>query len=1036
MSREKEQPIYYWRGLSEYEQVNGDAHSGVRTDEFALGEAEAPDLTQLTSTTRRQFLGLMAASGAFAATACTAYPDQGEIVAYNKRPEEIFPGEPTYYASTCSACDRACGLLIKTREGRPIKIDGNPDHPINRGKICARGHAQILGLYEPDRLKQPFRIENGKLGTAATWEEVDGTIVGALGNNKKKVALISNRIVSPTAKAVIEQFLRAFPQVTHYAYEQFHDGLREQGWKQSYGRGRYPLLDWGAIDLVVALEADVLGTEGDFLESARGLAAGRTIDAIKKFNRLVAVEGAMSLTGMHADTRVRLHPSLQLEFVLALIHDVTVTRHINGIGGTPEIAAVLKGYDLKSFCNRYFSNTVDTQIGRFRRVVGDLVTHRGRGIVLAGSRLPAPIHVAVNFLNAVLRNDERYLTNRQTTELVALTEASAWIRLIKEMNDSKVGMVIHFDSNPVYQLPAALGYRDALKKTDLVVTLAESVNESAMAGNWVLPIHHLLESWGDAQVRSGIYSLAQPVVAPLQNSRQKEGVLLAWGELANGRPGYSEERYRDYLKAYWRQTLYPLFAAITDFDLFWQTALHDGVAVRDVPVEPVGSVRVASLKEVVPTSTQPVQIKPTLLLREGHYLRDGRLANNGWLQELPHPVSKVTWDNYAAMSIATAKQLGIKNGDQLVITSMTGDVEIPAFIQPGMIDELVEIELGRGRTSAGRIGEGVGTDAKLLLPITQPLMEWIVEGITIKKTGRSHPLVSTQEHHAIDQHVDHDIHLKRQIIREGTILSYLQHPDLIAKTRHDTAGLYRDYDYQGYKWAMAIDLNRCTGCGLCTAACNVENNIPVVGKDQVDRNREMAWIRIDRYYAGNPEEPTVSTQPMLCQHCDNAPCEVVCPTAATTHSAEGLNDMAYNRCVGTRYCSNNCPYKVRRFNFFDFRDRVGDGYYLNKSFRLLNNPEVTVRSRGVIEKCTFCVQRITAAKHHAQAGGRDVRDGDFQTACQQACPTEAITFGNANDPRSRIAKLRKHRLGYAVLEDLHVKPNVTYIAKLRNRSDV
>jgi molybdopterin-containing oxidoreductase family iron-sulfur binding subunit len=516
-------------------------------------------------------------------------------------------------------------------------------------------------------------------------------------------------------------------------------------------------------------------------------------------------------------------------------------------------------------------------------------------------------------------------------------------------------------------------------------------------------------------------------VEPLYGNRQKEGVLLAWMS-ADGT--YGESLYHAYLMKRWEGEVYPVLKPKAEFRPFWLSSLHDGVI--DVPT------RSAPLRPFAHPAT-PVPEDPQgflLALRPAHFVGDGRFANNGWLQELPHPISKVVWDNYAACSPETARELGLDEDGLIEITVGSTSRTLPVLIQPGQADHVVSVELGYGRKEGGPIGSDVGTEVQSLLPFEAITGPRIVRGARISRAEGRGTLVTTQEHHAIDDgplaERLKDIHLKRKIIREGTLEEYRKDPGFLQEEKPELFNIAASVEYNGVKWAMSIDLNKCVGCNACVAGCNVENNIAVVGKDQVGRGREMQWLRIDRYYAGSPDDPRLSHQPMLCQHCDNAPCENVCPVVATTHSPDGLNQMAYNRCVGTKYCSNNCPYKVRRFNFYNFRQELVDGYYTQDPVALMHNPEVTVRSRGVMEKCTFCIQRITEARQHATEQGRALNGNDVTTACQQACPAQAIVFGDMNDPASTISARRKHPLGYSVLEELNVRPNVTYIARLRN----
>ncbi|MCB0732710.1 MAG: 4Fe-4S dicluster domain-containing protein, partial [Ignavibacteriae bacterium] len=564
-----------------------------------------------------------------------------------------------------------------------------------------------------------------------------------------------------------------------------------------------------------------------------------------------------------------------------------------------------------------------------------------------------------------------------------------------------------FDSNPVYELPLSLNYAESLKNVKNIITLSESPNETTLISNYVLAINNIYESWGDHQTRSNVLTLQQPVITPLFDTLQKETVILNW---INDEK-QTDESFQEYLKNNVKSSVYSKGNYAADFNNFWVTALHDGV----LKVSVINNLK-SKLAEINLSKSKNNTDGLTLILTNNYYIGTGKYSNNGWLQELPHPVSKIAWDNYAAISPSTGIELGIENDDLVKIKVDDSEIEIPAFIQPGMADNTVIIELGYGRTNSGEVSNNVGFNANVFLN-PKNLSQYIFDNVTLTKTGEVYKLASTQEHHSLDDEFVKDLHLKRNIIQEGTLEEYKNNPKFLHEHKHEIFSITEAHEYKNEKWAMSIDLNKCLGCSECVSSCNVENNIPVVGKDQVARGREMHWIRIDRYYSGTPDEPIVSTQPMLCQHCDNAPCENVCPVNATNHSPDGLNQMAYNRCVGTRYCANNCPYKVRRFNFYNFRDHFADAHYENELTGLVHNPEVTVRSRGVIEKCSFCVQNIMAARENAIREGRSLNADEVKTSCQSACPTDAIVFGDSNNPESTVTKNREHDLSYHVLEE-------------------
>jgi molybdopterin-containing oxidoreductase family iron-sulfur binding subunit len=1017
----KEGPSY-WRSLRELHDAGSLSES--KANEFMAGVTGDFDLTRLPPISRKRFLALLSASAAFAAAGCTNYHDRGEIVPYNKKPEESSAGIANHYASTCSGCSQACGILVKTREGRPIKIDGNPDHPVNSGKICAKGQAGVQDLYDPYRLRRPvYGPRSGKIGDLS-WARIDEVLTEHLKEctrAAREVAIVTHAVQSPSTQAVLKAFKEKYPTTQIYAYDLFSGETRREAWGRCYGSRDIPAIQWEKASVILALEADFLGTEGQTVENVRAFARGRDIMESSEFNRLYAIEGDMSLTGANADFRIPLRPDAQLEFVLSLLHELVVVRQVKAVSGRAE--ALISRHSLGGFAAS--QNLPREVVGH---LVDDLIAHRGRSIVYAGDSLSVDVHVAVNYLNEVLDNTALFDGDVCLAPLTAPTGPEAFDELIRRMKGGEVGLVIHYDSNPAYHLPASFGYGEALRSVPMSVSLVENEDESASLSTYILPIHHALESWGDFHVRSGVYALRQPVIAPLYDTRQKEAILLQWAHEETEKP-YGETIFHEFLKQFWETRVYPDLRLQVDFKTFWYSALHDGVVRYGK-----GTVREYRFLEIALDSVAPRRPKGTyvVLLTPSHFMGDGRFANNGWLQEIPHPISKIVWDNYAALSPTTASELGVEANDRIQVQIGDARQTLPVWVQPGLADGVVSVALGYGRWNGGPVGTGVGTNALLLLPKSGLLGSRVYSDAVLQKTEGRHALVSTQEHHSLDDAFLKDLHTKRGIIREGTLLQYMNDNSFLQHESHELFSISKEVTYQGLKWAMAVDMNKCTGCNACVAGCNVENNIPVVGKEEVATGREMHWIRLDRYYSGTPENPTVSHQPMLCQHCDNAPCENVCPVVATTHSPDGLNQMTYNRCVGTKYCSNNCPYKVRRFNFFNYRDHFAEGFYEQEPLSLLHNPEVTVRSRGVMEKCTFCVQRIMEARQRATEEGREIEGTDVKTACQEACPAQAIVFGDMNDPDSDVSRYRGHELGYSVIEEVNARPNVTYIAKLRN----
>lgn len=1028
-SRDEQKDINYWRSFREL--YNDPDFQKEKSNEFNEGAADDFDVSGLSVLSRRRFLALLSASAALAAAGCSDYRDKGNIVPYNNKPEEITVGLPNFYASTCTACNNVCGVLVKTREGRPIKIDGNPDHPVSKGKLCAKGQANILNLYDPTRLKEPVFSSERQNHRKISWSEADDKIIAELKANAssgKEISIITHKITSPTFKKLLDEFTAAYPTTKIYSYELIDDSTKKSAWSKTYGRKTYPVIKLESAKVILALESDFLAYEDNAVENQRLFSMNRDVMNGREFNRLYAVEGAATSTGFSADYRIRLRTDAHEEFILSMLNEFLIKRKTSSFSADSKITSAIESYSLDLFIKRY---NLDPKA--INSLIEDLANNKGASIIIAGNKLPESTHIAVNLLNEVLGNTKLYDTTAEEIEIQPLSQINDIETLIINMNAGKVATVIHLGTNPVYHLAPDFGYTEAVRKIPMVISLTEMLNETSDVSQYVLPLAHMLESWGDHRTRTNFYSLQQPMIAPLYWSRQKEAVLLTW--LRGSKDAYNFNVYHEYLMQNWEKNIYPALNSKLDFKKLWNAALHDGVIFMNEKPAPSS----AFIREAF--SSVPVRMTSgndyIILLQEGN-LGDGRFANNGWLQELPHPVTKIVWDNYAAISVQTAANLGVNNNDNIEILFGERNLTIPVFVQPGLADKVIEIQLGYGRTKAGDVGSGIGFNANVLLTKHVNLSGRFFNNAKVNKAEGKHELVSTQENHAIDESpLLKNIQFRRGIIVESTYDEYKKNPASVKgeKEKKDIESVNKEHKYTSYKWGMAIDMNKCTGCSACVIACNVENNIPVVGKEQVKKGREMMWLRIDRYYSGTPDSPKANFQPMLCQHCDFAPCENVCPVAATTHSPDGLNQMAYNRCVGTRYCSNNCPYKVRRFNYFNFRDHFRDAYYDKESVYLMYNPEVTVRSRGVMEKCTFCVQRIMDERQHAIEQNRNVNGENVTTACQDACPSYAIVFGDINDKESVVYKHREHSIGYSVLEEIKVMPNVTYFAKLRNTEE-
>ncbi len=1005
-----------WKSIKEYN--NKENVLKAKHDEFNEGVTDDFSPENLNGISRRRFLALLGASTAFATTACSDYRDKGEIIAYNERPEGVLPGTPNYYASSIQDGNESYGVLVKTREGRPIKIDGNPEHPINKGKVNDRVQASIMELYDPSRIKKPLSGNE-----EIDWKVADNEVLNKLfkaEREEKEIAVVTNSVISPTTRSVLKDFQTKFSTAKIYSYDLINNSQRLSAWEKCYGTKEVPSIKWNNADVILSLEGDFLGREGNTVENSRLYAERRDVMEHAVFNRLYVSEGSLSLTGMNADYRLRVRPDSQYMFVMSLLNEIVVKRNASNVSVDSAVRNRLSEFSIDGFIKN--CNLTSQKV---YALVDDLIANKGRAIIYAGNTLPEEVHIATNLLNEVLGNNRLYNYSNSHLKPIENTSVFSGYRLISAMNQGRVGVVIHFDCDPVYHLNSLFDYSKFLLKVETKISLTESANDTSSLCDYVLPINHALESWGDFNNRRNVYTLQQPVIAPIFDTRQKEAVLLRW---TFGESGFSDDVVQKYLKDTFKSEIYDKLNLSVSFKQYWYNALHDGfVQLKDDVVSKPNYIfsSFTSMNDKMPTEDYCVQ------LQQSYYVGDGKYANNGWLQELPHPASKVTWDNYAAVSQTTAKELNVENGDYIEIEVENRKLKIPIMIQPGAMDLTITIELGYGREVIGDVGKESGFNGVLLFG-SKGYSPWIYNNAKVKKASGSYELISTQEHHALDDTFVKDFHKIRKIIQEGTVEEYKKDHHFLHKNKHDIFSMSDDLEFNGNKWAMAIDLNKCISCASCVTSCNVENNVPVVGKDQVAVGREMQWIRIDRYYSGTPDEPEVSTQPMLCQHCDNAPCENVCPVNATNHSPDGLNQMAYNRCVGTRYCANNCPYKVRRFNFYNFRDYLADSYYDNELSYLANNPEVTVRSRGVMEKCTFCVQRIMEERSNAIKDSREVNGENVVTACQEACPTNAIVFGDANNANSKVLKYRKHDLAYHVLEELNIRPNVTYLAKLRN----
>lgn len=943
---------------------------------------------------RREFLKLMGASVALTSAAgCIRRPVQ-KLVPYLKQPEEVTLGVSNWYTSSYFDGSEGFGLLVKSREGRPVHIQGNPLYPLNGSAVSSRAQASLLGLYDPDRLKGPHRNlfnekRTNKETVSAVWEDLDNKIVEEL--KKGSVTILSGNISSPATQAVVDDFGKAFGS-QHVMWEPLaNDDIA--------GEAGLPSYRFDKAKIIVSIDADFLGTLGTPIANTKLFADGRRNP--DTMSRLISFDSTYSLTGANADIRYKIKPSQQLDVAMSLVAAVS---------GHSSASAYKKSYE-------QFGMTE----AAFNKVVSDLKKNAGTSIVIAGgiatrTEDSAQLQAAVHHLNTVLGNEGKtILTGAGNRRLKASYEAM--VSLIAKMNRGEVKTLIIYRSNPIYALSADFGFAEALKKVSTVIYVGETSDETARQAHYVLADNHALESWGDTEFANGVYGIHQPLIRNMYDTRSFQLNLMNWAYMANQGPKrlISYETFYDYLRVFCKEEVAPKYGG-KDFDLFWNELLQKGF-VGQVSTSGSGKNSQADLTGQKKNKTTGYE----LALYPKVQIGDGTLNNVAWLHELPDPVTKIVWDNYASVSIKTAEKLKLKEGNIIEIKVGDKKLEVPAHIQPGLHDEVIAIAVGYGRKATGKVGNDIGQNAFSLVSLKDKNVIFSGQAVEIKKTGKKYDLVSTQEHDSMEG---------RQIVVQATNKDYEKTKDANIH-RHHTWSVWSGHQYNGHKWGMAVDLNTCTGCSSCMTACQSENNIHVVGKKYVMQGREMHWIRIDRYYTGDPENAEAVFQPVMCQHCDNAPCESVCPVAATVHSDEGLNEMVYNRCVGTRYCANNCPYKVRRFNWFNYAKLI------EAPMHMALNPEVLVRARGVMEKCTFCVQRIKEGKNIAKTEGRPLKDGDIKVACEAACPAQAITFGDLNDESSRVAKMFKSEpRSYALLEEWFAKPSVRYQTKIRNNDQV
>ncbi len=969
-----------------------------------------------SSMTRRTFIGLMAASAALAATGCRR-PEQ-QIVPYVRKPEYLTPGIADQFTTAFTHQNFAAGLLVRSREGRPVKIEGNDLCSISGGKAMPLTQASLLSLYDPDRMLRPTVHDSDSTPLNAMRRMADA--VREVTGKGKSVRIIVDEHASPSLARLYGELEAMIPNTRVVTWPAIAAGGAAEASRQLLGIDAVLVPDLSRADVILGVESDFMGTDPEALYHIRNFAKRRKPETgAPDMSRFYSAEAAMTMTGSNADTRIRIRPGEIDEFLLALLHEVVAAKGRGGFDSA--IVSQLSGAD-------------NSRFPEIRRIAEDLTSKPS--VVMVGRHLPVHTHALGIMLNQALGaigdggiiDPKRALpfSNAKTAGIEALK---------KELQSGSVGAVIFADVNPAYALPSET-FRSLISRVLYRFSLSEYAGETSKFCSIFVPVNHYLESWGDVRMLDGSEAVVQPQIAPLNDGQPSMAdTLMGIARAFDAKNFEATPTWYEYVQKRWREERFA-GSGRPSFTGFWNDALRSGrIDASPVPrsVSWNGAAAAAQLRTAVgKASTQ--QKGMTLGVLPSSTLYDGRYANLGWLMELPDPVTKVTWDNVAIMSRTTAVRLGVETGDLLHVKTKAGAVHLPAFIQPGVADDTIFTQTGFGRSEGGRVSADKGVNAFSLMPGPDTIGYLPV---SVEKTGETLEIATTQDHHSLSGDDLYDID-RTEIVKEGTLAAFLKNPASLYKNDLPVYGAEKntdrpisimpEHDYsKGHRWGMTIDTSACVGCNACVIACVSENNIPVVGKEQVLRGREMHWIRIDRYYAGADDSPETLLQPMLCQHCEKAPCENVCPVAATTHSPEGLNEMTYNRCVGTRYCSNNCPYKVRRFNYLNYHK--DDREPVNMVF----NPDVTVRMRGIMEKCTFCVHRINEAKFHAKNEGRDMlHDGEVVTACQQACPADAIVFGNTNDPESAVSKHRASDRGYHVLRELNVLPSITYKAKIRN----
>jgi molybdopterin-containing oxidoreductase family iron-sulfur binding subunit len=976
----------YWRSLEEYNGMTPQEAGQEKLQPEKEFSAEGLELDEKSvNPSRRDFLKMLGFTVGYAALANSCEMPVRKAIPYLSQPEEITPGIANYYASTFFDGHDYCSILVKTREGRPIKIEGNTLSRLTQGGTNARVQASVLSLYDQARLKEPMKDNQN-----TSWQVIDQEVTDklkAISGSNGKIVILSPTIISPSTRKAIEDFKAAYPTAEWVVYDTVSAAGLLDANEANFGIRAIPSYHFDKAALIVGFNADFLGNWILPVQYSRDYVKGRKLINEDRMSRHIQYESYLSLTGSNADTRVQMKPSEELVVLMNLFNELA------GEKGLQPVNIAASPLDIKALAK-------------------ELKENKGKSLVISGTN-DFFIQTTINSINILLEN---YGVTLDMSAPVFLRQGSdrEMTRVVDEMNAAGVKALILYGVNPVYDYVEPEKFMNGMKKCELTVSFSETLDETALLCKYVCPDHHYLESWNDAEPQKNYYSLAQPVINNIFNTRQAQESLLKWSGQETG--------FYEYIRVYWEKVIFPKQTDYLSFEQFWNKSLQDGVTSINSDSITQPEFKLSDLSLASFEKSEGLE----LVLYEKIGLGTGRHANNPWLQELPDPISKAVWDNYVCISPSFAKEHDLKNED---VVKINGNLELPVLVQPGQHKDTIAIAIGYGRTSAGKVADGIGQNVYSFISMNNGYRQLAGKVVTIEKVnGKTYPLATTQTHHTMEG---------RAIIRETTLEQWKEDPkagnEMHEEIMKQNQTLYNPPVFESYHWSMAINLNSCIGCGNCAIACQAENNVAVIGKQEVKNRRIMHWIRIDRYYSEEVDNPEVTHMPVMCQHCGNAPCENVCPVAATPHSSEGLNQMAYNRCIGTRYCMNNCPFRVRRFNWFEYTNEKRFNYNMgNEQEKLVLNPDVTVRSRGVVEKCSMCVQRIQEQKLNAKLENRMVREGDIKTACQQSCPGDAIVFGDINDPNSEVAKLNENPRTYQLLEQLHTLPSVSYITKVRN----